>query len=94
MLRLSERAHRSADNVQALKLGPLWFQPGITGWNFAKQAPGAFRTISLIGFISFIQPYLLTEILQMPASEQDRFMCNGESFPSMRIIELCFSLIS
>ncbi len=63
----------SADNEKVLKLGPLWFQPGITGWNFVTLAYGAFSTISLISFISFIQPYLLTEILQMPASEQGTF---------------------
>ena len=52
---------------RVLKLGPLWFQPGISGWNITTLAYGAFSTISLVSFISFIQPYLLTEILQMPA---------------------------
>ncbi|MFT4591846.1 MAG: MFS family permease [Gammaproteobacteria bacterium] len=63
----------SGDSVKVLKLGPLWFQPGITGWNFVTLAYGSFSTISLVIFISFIQPYLLTEILHMPASEQGTF---------------------
>jgi MFS family permease len=58
---------------KVLKLGPLWFQPGITGWNFTTLAYAGFSTISMISFISFIQPYLLTEILHMPASEQGTF---------------------
>lgn len=61
------------DGQRILKLGPLWFQSGITGWNFATLAYAGFSTISLISFISFIQPYLLTEILQMPAGEQGTF---------------------
>ncbi len=63
-----------ADNdVKVMKLGPLWFQPGITGWNFVTMAYAGFSTISMISFISFIQPYLLTEILHMPLSEQGTF---------------------
>ena len=58
---------------KVLKLGPLWFQPGITGWNFTTLCYAGFSTISMISFISFIQPYLLTEILHMPASEQGTF---------------------
>jgi MFS family permease len=61
------------NDVKALKLGPLWFQPGITGWNLATLAYAGFSTISMISFISFIQPYLLTEILHMPATEQGTF---------------------
>jgi MFS family permease len=63
----------SANNVKVLKLGPLWFQPGITGWNFVTLAYGSFSTISLVIFIGFIQPYLLTEVLHMPADEQGTF---------------------
>jgi MFS family permease len=63
-----------ADNdAKVMKLGPLWFQPGITGWNFVTMAYAGFSTISMISFISFIQPYLLTEILHMPLSEQGTF---------------------
>jgi len=63
-----------ADNdAKVMKLGPLWFQPGITGWNFVTLAYAGFSTISMISFISFIQPYLLTEILHMPLNEQGTF---------------------
>jgi MFS family permease len=60
-------------DAKVMKLGPLWFQPGITGWNFVTLAYAGFSTISMISFISFIQPYLLTEILHMPAAEQGTF---------------------
>jgi hypothetical protein len=63
----------SADDVNVLKLGPLWFQPSITGWNFVTLAYGSFSIISRVIFIGFIQPYLLTETLLMPASEQGKF---------------------
>jgi MFS family permease len=62
-----------ASDAKVMKLGPLWFQPGITGWNFATLSYAGFSTISMISFISFIQPYLLTEILHMPAAEQGTF---------------------
>jgi hypothetical protein len=46
----------SNNSEPVLKLGPLWFQPGITGWNFTTLAYAGFSTISMITFISFIQP--------------------------------------
>ncbi len=56
----------AANDAKVLKLGPLWFRPGITGWNLVTLCYAGFSTISMISFISFIQPYLLTEILHMP----------------------------
>ena len=67
------RRDMTDNTANTLKIGPLWFQPGISGWNFATLAYAGFSTISMISFISFIQPYLLTEILQMPADEQGTF---------------------
>jgi MFS family permease len=71
---------------RVLKLGPLWFQPGITGWNFTTLCYAGFSTISMVSFISFIQPYLLTEILHMPASEQGTFTGFLHSLQEMIVI--------
>jgi MFS family permease len=78
----------SDSGEKVLKLGPLWFQPGITGWNFTTLAYAGFSTISLISFISFIQPYLLTEILHMPAEEQGTFTGFLHSLQELLVIVL------
>lgn len=54
----------------ALKLGPLVFQPGVTGGNVAAVVYAGFITVALMSYIGFIQPFLLSEILHIPPNEQ------------------------
>ncbi len=55
-----------------LRFGPIWLQPGIRPRNVLAFLYAAFFTIGLIASAGFLQPYLLTENLQMPASDQGR----------------------
>ena len=51
---------------KALTLGPLWFTPGVTGINLATMVFAAFGTMAMVSFMSFMQPYVLTELLNIP----------------------------
>lgn len=53
-----------------LRIGPLVFQPGVTRGNVVTVMYGAFITIALMSYIGFIQPFVLTDILQVPAGRQ------------------------
>ena len=52
-----------------LKFGPLWFTPGYSGLNIVTLLFGCLSSISVIAYMGFIQPYLLTEVLKIPAEE-------------------------
>jgi len=66
----------SQPDPAGLKLGPLWFTPGYTGTNIASVNLFAFVIIAAITFMGFAQPYVLTEILQIPDERQGRFTGN------------------
>jgi len=53
-----------------IKLGPLWFTPGYSGANIGTMLLGCLLTMSVITYLGFIQPYLLTEVLKIPPEEQ------------------------
>jgi MFS family permease len=59
-----------------LKLGPLWFMPGYTFANLASVNLFSFCVIAAITFMSFAQPYVLTEILHIPQERQGAFTGN------------------
>ena len=63
-----------------LKLGPLWFTPGVTGSNLTTMLFAAFGTIAMMSFMSFIQPYVLTELLHVPEAEQGALTGNLHAF--------------
>ncbi len=63
-----------------LKLGPLWFTPGVTGTNLSTMLFAAFGTIAMMSFMSFIQPYVLTELLHVPEAEQGALTGNLHAF--------------
>jgi MFS family permease len=52
------------------KFGPIWLTPGIGHGNAATAIYAAFTTVSLLIFLSLVQPYLLTEVLNIPLGEQ------------------------
>jgi len=52
------------------KLGPLWLTPGIGYGNAAAGIYASFTTIGLLIYLSFVQPYLLTEVLNIPQGDQ------------------------
>jgi MFS family permease len=53
-------------------LGPFWFAPGWSRGNAATVWLASFFTIGLAAFMSFLQPYLLNEVLRIPLAEQGR----------------------
>jgi MFS family permease len=63
-----------------LKLGPLWFTPGVTGINLSTMLFAAFATIAMMSFMSFIQPYVLTELMHVPADQQGGLTGNLHAF--------------
>jgi len=60
----------------ATRLGPFWFAPGWSRGNAATVWLASFFTIGLAAFISFLQPYLLNEVLRIPVAEQGRLTGN------------------
>jgi len=56
--------------VTASKLGPVWLQPGVTRRNALTYFYAAFFTIGMVSFMSFMQPYVINENLQIPADAQ------------------------
>lgn len=59
-------------SAAAIRLGPIWLNPGISKRNALTYFYAAFFTIGMLAFVSFMQPYLLTENLGIPADEQGR----------------------
>ena len=74
--------------AKALKLGPLRFTPGVTGPNVAAMLFAAFGTIAMMSFMSFIQPYVLTELLHVPENEQGALTGNLHAFQEVIFILL------
>ena len=72
----SDKTANLQPDPAGLKLGPLWFMPGYTGTNVASVNLFAFVTIAAITFMGFAQPYVLTEILQIPEERQGTFTGN------------------
>jgi hypothetical protein len=52
------------------EFGPIWLSPGIGCANAAAGIYASFTTIGLLIYLGFIQPYLLTEVLDIPLGEQ------------------------
>lgn len=52
------------------RLGPIWLNTDITRKNALTYLYATFFTIGFVSFMSFMQPYVLTENLQIPKGEQ------------------------
>ena len=59
-----------------VRLGPFWFAPGWSRGNATTVWFASFFTIGLAAFMSFLQPYLLNEVLHIPVTEQGRLTGN------------------
>lgn len=55
-----------------IRVGPIALNEGVTLINFASFVYAATFTICLLAFVSFLQPYLLTENLGMPFEQQGK----------------------
>lgn len=65
---------------KTLKLGPLWFTPGVTGINLGTMFFAGFGTMAMLSFMSFMQPYVLTEIMNIPEESQGSLTGNLHAF--------------
>ena len=52
------------------RIGPFWFTPGWSRGNAATVWIASAMTIGLAAFMSFVQPYLLNEVLHLPEDRQ------------------------
>ena len=52
------------------KLGPIWLQPGVTPRNALTFFYASFFTVGMLSFMSFMQPYVINENLQIPIDAQ------------------------
>jgi len=69
---MTEQVLTAANTDDAARLGPIWLNPGVSRRNALTYFYAAFFTIGMVVFLSFMQPYLLTENLGIPAEEQGR----------------------
>ena len=53
-----------------IKFGPFWLTPGISKLNASTYFFSAFMFVSLVTFLNFVTPYILDEILEVPAERQ------------------------
>jgi MFS family permease len=82
------RQNRSMEKTNELKIGPLCFQPGVSGLNLATMLFAAFGTMAMVSFMSFMQPYVLTELLQIPEQDQGSLTGNLHAFQEIIFISL------
>lgn len=59
-----------APDPAGLQLGWFWLTPGIGRGNAVVLLFSGFSLISLVTFMTFVQPYLLQEVLQIPEERQ------------------------
>jgi len=56
--------------VSANRLGPIWLTSGVTRRHVLTYLYASFFTIGMVSFMSFMQPYVLNENLNIPTSQQ------------------------
>jgi MFS family permease len=74
--------------VSGIRLGPFWFVPGWSAGNASTVWLASFFTIGLAAFMSFLQPYLLNEVLHIPVAEQGRLTGNLGFLQELIVISL------
>ncbi len=78
----------AAGTVTSARLGPFWFAPGWTRGNASTVWLASLFTIGLAAFMSFLQPYLLNEVLHIPVAEQGRLTGNLGFLQELIVIAL------
>ena len=71
-----------------LRIGPVRLAPGITRINFWAYMYASFITIGILAGMNFLQPYVLTETLNIPASEQGTISGNLGTWQEIIILLL------
>jgi len=84
---MSRRPRMPPDELGA-KLGLFWLTPGISRGNAIALLFSSFSLISLVTFMSFIQPYLLEEVLHIPKERQGSLIGTLTSMHELIVILL------
>jgi len=69
-----------------MKLGPYWFTPGITGVNVVTCLFAVGAALAMMTFMNFVQPYVLTEILDIPREQQGKLTGSLASLQEVIVI--------
>ena len=77
----------STPPAAGVRLGPIQFAAGVTPVNAGAFLYSAFVAIILFSFLSFAQPYVLTEIVKVPPEEAGRL--TGLLVTMQEIVSLC-----
>ena len=59
-------------DTNGIKFGPFWLIPGVSKLNAYTFFFCSFTFVTLVTFLNFVQPYILEEILHIPADEQGK----------------------
>ena len=70
------------------KLGLFWLTPGISRGNALVLLFSGFSVISLVTFMTFVQPYLLQEVLHIPEERQGALVGTLQSLQEAIVILL------
>jgi MFS family permease len=70
-----------------LKIGPYWFTPGITHLNIATCLFAVGAALAMMTFMNFVQPYVLTEILDIPPEQQGKL--TGSLASLQEVVVIC-----
>ncbi|MBL8643699.1 MAG: MFS transporter [Rhodospirillaceae bacterium] len=74
--------------IQNLKIGPVRFMPGISRMNALTLYYAGFFSIASTVFLSFVQPFIFTEILNIPQEDQGKLAGNLVFFSELVILSL------
>lgn len=66
---MSEHGPAQPD-TRGSRLGPFWLTPGISRGNAVSYFISAFMFVTLVTFVNFLQPYVLNDMLHVPAEQQ------------------------
>ena len=61
---------RPEPDRSGVRFGPFWLTPGVNRLNACTYFFSAFTFVTLVTFLNFVQPYILEEILHVPAEQQ------------------------
>lgn len=56
-------------DTSGIKFGPFWLTPSVSRVNAVSYFFSSFMFVALATFLGFIQPYILSEVLQIPADQ-------------------------
>jgi MFS family permease len=78
-----------SDTLPTARLGPITLQPGISRTNALVFIYAALIGITLNTFVNFFSPYVLTEQLGVPASEQGRITGDLVFYAEIMLLLAC-----